>query len=136
MSERHSPFDWSAITDHFYIATPACCGAHFSSLRELGIDADIDLDEEHIEREFLGAHGQITVFLWLPVKDKHVQERSSSPSALGQSTPSLMPAAASSSIARMAIAERRTPLPPPLSSKVQPLMKRSSGFGEAALDPP
>lgn len=57
--------DYNQITDNIYIGTNMCCQTHFDEkLKEVGIKADISLEEEHID----AAYG-VEIFLWLPTKD-------------------------------------------------------------------
>lgn len=64
MSEDHSKFEYSQITDDIFIGTNMCCGMHAQDLQSLGIETDIDLEEERQE-----APSHLAVYLWLPVKD-------------------------------------------------------------------
>jgi len=56
---------YSKIEKYIYIGTNICCRKHFNELLNIGISADIDLEEEKMDRPSTG----ITVFLWLPVID-------------------------------------------------------------------
>lgn len=64
MREDHPKFEYSQITEQIFIGTNMCCQMHMGKLTDLGIEADIDLEEERQE-----APPQIAVYLWLPVKD-------------------------------------------------------------------
>lgn len=63
---NHQRFQFNQITDFIYLGTNLCCTAtpHIKVLIDLGIKADIDLEEERQE-ETPG----IDTHLWLPVKD-------------------------------------------------------------------
>lgn len=56
---------YSKIEKYIYIGTNICCRKHFNELLNIGISADIDLEEEKMDKPSTG----ITVFLWLPVID-------------------------------------------------------------------
>ncbi len=56
--------EFSKITDQIYLGNNMCCGLHFKSLQDLGISADVDLEETQLEKP-----EGIEVYLWLPVKD-------------------------------------------------------------------
>lgn len=64
---HHPRFELSKITDKVYLETNLCCLArpHVEILKDHGITADIDLEEERQEKA-----PYIEVYLWLPVKDK------------------------------------------------------------------
>jgi protein-tyrosine phosphatase len=66
-TKHHPVFELSKITDQIYLGTNLCCTAkpHVEILKEHGISADIDLEEERQEKA-----PNIEVYLWLPVKDK------------------------------------------------------------------
>lgn len=66
MNENHQRFQFNQITDLIYLGTNLCCSAtpHIKILQDLGIQADIDLEEERQEQ----TPGMDT-YLWLPVKD-------------------------------------------------------------------
>jgi hypothetical protein len=66
MAWPHVPLDYSRITPEIYIGTNACCRTHFNtSLRKMGIRADISLEQERLD----AAKGA-EYFVWLPTKDK------------------------------------------------------------------
>jgi len=64
---RHVKFNFSEITDNIYLGTNLCCIilAHTQVLKNKGINADINLENERQE-EF----PDVEIYLWLPVKDK------------------------------------------------------------------
>lgn len=62
--EDHPRFEYSQITEQIFVGTNMCCGIHTADLQHLGLDADIDLEEERSE-----APPKVGVYLWLPVKD-------------------------------------------------------------------
>jgi len=66
-SFRHVKFNFSEITDNIYLGTNLCCTipAHTQVLKNKGINADINLENERQE-EF----PDVKVYLWLPVVDK------------------------------------------------------------------
>lgn len=68
MNEGHQKFQFNQITDLIYLGTNLCCTAtpHIKVLLDLGIKADIDLEEEKQEQT-----PDIDTYLWLPVKDHH-----------------------------------------------------------------
>lgn len=59
-------FQFNQITDLIYLGTNLCCTAipHVKVLLDLGIKADIDLEEDRQEQT-----PNIDTYLWLPVKD-------------------------------------------------------------------
>lgn len=63
---QHRLVEFSKITDLIYLGTNLCCSAvpHIKILQDLGINADIDLEEERQEQT-----PEIDTYLWLPVKD-------------------------------------------------------------------
>lgn len=63
MFGKHN-LEFSKISDQIYLGSNMCCGHHFSKLEDLGIAADIDLEEEKSERP-----RDLQIYLWLPVKD-------------------------------------------------------------------
>lgn len=66
MNNNHQRFQFNQITDLIYLGTNLCCTAtpHIKVLMDLGIRADIDLEEERQEQT-----PEIDTYLWLPVKD-------------------------------------------------------------------
>ncbi|MBI2600127.1 dual specificity protein phosphatase family protein [Candidatus Daviesbacteria bacterium] len=66
MNNNHQRFQFNQITDLIYLGTNLCCTAppHIKVLQDLGIKADIDLEEERQEQT-----PNIDTYLWLPVKD-------------------------------------------------------------------
>lgn len=66
MDSSHRVLEFNQITDLIYLGTNLCCGAipHIQVLLNLGIKADIDLEEERQEET-----PNIDTYLWLPVKD-------------------------------------------------------------------
>lgn len=63
MKIKHLSYD--KIDKFIYIGTHICCQKHFNMLLKMGIVADIDLEEEKMDRPSVA----ITAFLWLPVID-------------------------------------------------------------------
>lgn len=63
---QHQACSFDQITDHIYIGTHEIRQKHFQKLTDLGIRADIDLEDAHIDRP-----DNIEVFLWLPTPDLH-----------------------------------------------------------------
>lgn len=68
MNDNHQRFQFNQITDLIYLGTNLCCTAvpHTKILLDLGIKADIDLEEERQEQT-----PNIETYLWLPVADHH-----------------------------------------------------------------
>lgn len=68
MNNNHQLVQFNQITDLIYIGTNLCCTAipHIKILLDLGIKADIDLEEERQEQT-----PNIDTYLWLPVKDHY-----------------------------------------------------------------
>jgi hypothetical protein len=69
ISQGHSPameqLDYSYITDGIYIGTNQCCQTHFDErLKKEGIEADISLEENHVDAPF-----GVTFYIWMPVKN-------------------------------------------------------------------
>lgn len=66
MDNNHQVFQFNQITDLIYLGTNLCCSAmpHIKILLDLGIKADIDLEEGRQEQT-----PGIDTYLWLPVKD-------------------------------------------------------------------
>ncbi len=66
MNNKHQLFQFNQITDLIYLGTNLCCNAisHVKVLLDLGIKADIDLEEERQEQT-----SGVDTYLWLPVKD-------------------------------------------------------------------
>ncbi|MBI3109848.1 dual specificity protein phosphatase family protein [Candidatus Daviesbacteria bacterium] len=66
MNNNHQRFQLNQITDLIYLGTNLCCTTmpHLKVLFDLGIKADIDLEEERQEQT-----PNIDTYLWLPVKD-------------------------------------------------------------------
>lgn len=63
---KHTPFEYSKITDYIYIGTNQCCKTHFkNSLLKKGIQANISMEKERLDTPF-----GVKYFLWLPVKDR------------------------------------------------------------------
>lgn len=62
-----SEFDFSQITENIFLGTNLCCKnkKHLDILQEIGIDVDIDLEEERQD-----SPPKIDIYLWLPTKDK------------------------------------------------------------------
>lgn len=67
MEMNHTSVEFSQITDLIYLGTNLCCThkPHIQIILDLGISADIDLEEERQEQT-----PGIEVYLWLPVIDK------------------------------------------------------------------
>lgn len=63
---NHKTTEFSQITDCIYLGTNLCCRAmaHIKTILDLGVEADIDLEEER-QNETPGTD----TYLWLPVKD-------------------------------------------------------------------
>ncbi|MBI2012250.1 dual specificity protein phosphatase family protein [Candidatus Daviesbacteria bacterium] len=68
MNNNHQLVQFNQITDLIYLGTNLCCTAipHVKVLLDLGIKADIDLEEERQEQT-----PNIDTYLWLPVKDHY-----------------------------------------------------------------
>ncbi|MBI4038404.1 dual specificity protein phosphatase family protein [Candidatus Daviesbacteria bacterium] len=68
MNNNHQIFQFNQITDLIYLGTNLCCSAipHIKVLLNLGIKADIDLEEERQEQT-----PNIDTYLWLPIKDHY-----------------------------------------------------------------
>lgn len=66
MYDNHQIVQFNQINDLIYLGTNLCCTAipHVKVLLDLGIKADIDLEEERQEQT-----PNIDTYLWLPVKD-------------------------------------------------------------------
>lgn len=64
--DNHQIVQVSKITEFIYLGTNLCCTAtpHVKVLLDLGIKADIDLEEERQEQT-----PGVDTYLWLPVKD-------------------------------------------------------------------
>ncbi len=62
----HPLLQFNQITEQIYLGTNLCCTAipHVKVLLDLGIKADIDLEEERQEQI-----SGVDTYLWLPVKD-------------------------------------------------------------------
>jgi dual specificity MAP kinase phosphatase len=63
--EKHIVTNYDRITPYIYIGTNLCCQAHFTRLKRLGFQADLDLEAGRIERLSQG----LKYYLWLPVVD-------------------------------------------------------------------
>jgi len=64
-------FEFSEIDAHITIGTNACCETHFEErLVTLGVDADISLEGERIDRPY-----GVRTFLWLPTEDHTAPSR-------------------------------------------------------------
>ncbi|MBI5038062.1 MAG: dual specificity protein phosphatase family protein [Candidatus Kerfeldbacteria bacterium] len=61
---RIEPFNFSKIDPYVYIGTTIATRAHFEKLLALGMKADIDLQEEKIDKP-----SGVASFLWLPTAD-------------------------------------------------------------------
>ncbi len=59
---RHLNYD--KIDDYIYIGTSICCKQHFKKLLQIGIIADIDLEQEKMDHP-----SGVKSFLWLPTYD-------------------------------------------------------------------
>lgn len=70
---NHQRFQFNQITDLIYLGTNLCCTImpHIKVLLDLGIKADIDLEEERQEQT-----PNIDTYLWLPVKDHYAPTQS------------------------------------------------------------
>lgn len=68
MHKDHSQIpilDYNYITDGIYIGTNQCCQTHFDEeLKQLGITADISLEEERLDAPF-----GVDFYIWIPVKN-------------------------------------------------------------------
>ncbi len=62
---RHLVYAYDRITSEIYVGTNLCCEAHFAKLKQLGFEADLDLEAEKIERPPV----KFKNYLRLPVKD-------------------------------------------------------------------
>ena len=56
--------EYSKITKYISIGTTICCRRHFQELLDMGMDADIDLEIEKMDKP-----SGVTAFLWLPTVD-------------------------------------------------------------------
>jgi len=56
--------EYNKIDKYLYIGTTICCKIHFNELLQLGIVADVDLQEEKIDNP-----SGVKSFLWLPTFD-------------------------------------------------------------------
>lgn len=56
--------EFSKIDEFLLIGTTICCRAHFEKLIKAGMQADIDLQEEKMDKP-----SGVTSFLWLPTVD-------------------------------------------------------------------
>ncbi len=57
--------EYNYIADGIYIGTNKCCQTHFDEkLKREGIEADISLEEEHVDAPF-----GVAFYVWIPVKD-------------------------------------------------------------------
>jgi len=69
MPPPHAPpetLEYSAIADGITIGTNQCCQAYFDErLRQIGITADISLEENRVDQPF-----GVEFYVWLPVKDE------------------------------------------------------------------
>lgn len=63
--DKHIQMEYNKITDHIYLGTNMCCDVHFSRLLDLGVSADISLEEEVFEKP-----RNLQAYLWLPVVDR------------------------------------------------------------------
>ncbi|MBU0598489.1 dual specificity protein phosphatase family protein [Patescibacteria group bacterium] len=63
-SHKIKHLEYSQVDKYIYIGTTICCRVHFNKLIEMGIMADIDLQEEKMDRP-----SGVTAFLWLPTID-------------------------------------------------------------------
>lgn len=66
MFGHHETMEYSEITPYIYLGTNMCCGTHFERLTDLGITADIDLQDNRDEHERING---VDTFLWLPTPD-------------------------------------------------------------------
>jgi protein-tyrosine phosphatase len=74
MHKAHTAeFDFSQITENIFLGTNLCCQQKDQTkiLQEIGITADIDLEEERQELP-----PKIYIYLWLPVQDKKAPSES------------------------------------------------------------
>ena len=63
-SDKHVAMEWDRITDYIIIGTNLCCSAHAEGLYEIGIETDIDLEEERSYDPM-----DLASSLWLPTID-------------------------------------------------------------------
>jgi len=72
-SKKHKikHLEYNRIEKNIYIGTTICCRVHFEKLLEMGILADIDLQEEKMDNP-----SGVKSFLWLPVIDFNAPEQS------------------------------------------------------------
>lgn len=61
---RIEPFNFSKIDPYIYIGTTIASRAHFEKLLQLGMKADVDLQEEKMDKP-----SGVESFLWLPTQD-------------------------------------------------------------------
>ena len=66
MRFHRETLEYNEITPFIYLGSNMCCGTHFKKLQDLGITADIDLQD--IRDNFEKLEG-VETFLWLPTKD-------------------------------------------------------------------
>ena len=66
MRFHRDTIEFNEITPYIYLGTNMCCGSHFKKLADLGITADIDLQDNRDTGERIDC---VEVFLWLPTKD-------------------------------------------------------------------
>ncbi len=66
--EKHMHrLEYDQIDNFIYVGTNACCTGHFdTSLKKLGIKADISLEENRIDSPY-----GVSYYVWLPTKDHH-----------------------------------------------------------------
>ncbi len=59
--------EYDQIDKYIYVGTNACCISHFdTSLKKLGVKADISLEENRIDSPY-----GVDYYVWLPTKDHH-----------------------------------------------------------------
>lgn len=67
MESHVSELDFSQVSEQIFLGTNLCCDnqAHLGILSKMGVTAEIDLEEE---KQITPP--KITIYLWLPTKDK------------------------------------------------------------------
>jgi len=61
---KHGSANFDQITEFIWIGNNMCCAMHNQELRQLGFDADIDLEDLRAEEP-----PHTSIYLWLPTKD-------------------------------------------------------------------
>lgn len=64
--KHKASLEFSKVNEYIYLGTNSCCQVHFDKgLLDLGVAADISLEEEKLDTPF-----GVDYFLWLPTPDK------------------------------------------------------------------